>query len=184
MDSNQHSHVVVVYPSYEVAISVFDQLIMAGFSPAKVLIVGKEFIQHCCHGEALHPHQPVRQASKQVFVSSGSALNVGWRIGSILGGTIGILLGHSISSLPGVNGIMLLSKIIFALASGFFCSVSGGIIGTLIVWQMSQKQASREWNDRLTQGDYLLVIKGSKDEITRAKRFLTTSFKEKVSPEY
>lgn len=116
-------------------------------------------------------------------MSSGNALNIGWRIGSISGGTIGILLGHSLASLPGVDGILLLSKIIFALASGFFCSVSGGIIGILIAWQMSQKQA-REWHDRLTQGDYLLVMNGSKDEITRAKCFLTTSLKEKVSPEY
>lgn len=134
-------------------------------------------------GEAVQTDRPATQASTQVFVSSGNALNIGWRIGSISGGTIGILLGHSLASLPGVDGILLLSKIIFALASGFFCSVSGGIIGILIAWQMSQKQA-REWHDRLTQGDYLLVMNGSKDEITRAKCFLTTSLKEKVSPEY
>ncbi|MGI0495560.1 hypothetical protein ACN4EG_27605 [Alkalinema pantanalense CENA528] len=78
---------------------------------------------------------------------------------------------------------MLLSKIIFALASGFVCSVSGGVIGILIISQINQKQV-REWNQRLTQGDYLLVIHGSTDEVARAKRFLIASLQEKVSSEY
>jgi hypothetical protein len=178
MDFNQPSHVIVVYPNYEVAILALGRLIMAGFSPANISIVGKAFIQPC-YGEAIQPHQPARQASTKAFVSSGNALNVGWRIGSISGGTIRLLLGHSIASLPGVNGILLLSKVVFAFASGFFCSVSGGIIGIWIAWQISQKQA-RAWNDHLTQGNYLLAINSSKDEITRAKCFLITSLKEKV----
>lgn len=183
MDFDQHSHIVVVYPSYEIAISAFDRLIMAGFSPANVSIVDKEFIQRHCHGEAAQTDRSVRQVSTKFFGSSGNVLNLGWRIGSLSGGAIGLLLGHSISSLPGVNGIMLLSKMIFAFASGLFCCVSGGIIGTFVAWKISQRQA-RKWNHRLTQGDYLLVVNGSKDEITHAKRFLTPSLKEKVSPEY
>lgn len=183
MDFDQQSYVIATYPSYETAILTFDRLILTGFSPANISIVSKGLTQRLYCGDPIQIAQTTKQSSAKVFASGDTLWKVGWRIGSILGGAIGILLGHSVSSLPGVDGIMLLSKIIFALASGFVCCVSGGIVGTSIIWQISQGQI-REWNQCLTQGDYLLVMFGSTDEIARAKRFLIASLQEKVASEY
>lgn len=75
---------------------------------------------------------------------------------------------------------MLVSKIVFTLSSGFFYTVSGGIIGALIGLEVVEKQV-REYDRQVARGNYLVVVNGTKDEVGRAKRLLNNSLQRKVT---
>lgn len=173
MNFSQDRQAILIFPSYETAVLSFDQLLISGFSPTKVSIVGTGLV--CIHkiSDNSQLEAQTNQPPTRVFIRSGNGFTVGWFIGNVLGGVTGILLGLSVSGLPGVDGVMLLSKIIFTLSSGFFCTVSGGILGAFIDFRVNQEQ-SKEYSRRLAQGDYLIVVKGKTDEINRAKQLLSS----------
>jgi outer membrane lipoprotein SlyB len=57
------------------------------------------------------------------------------------------------------------------LAGGFYGAGAGGIIGAVIGNGVSHEQA-KAYSDRLSNGDYLVMIDGTDEEIHRAESIL------------
>jgi outer membrane lipoprotein SlyB len=97
----------------------------------------------------------------QVAVKAGA-------VGSVVGG---VVAGLTTLAFPAFSGAVVL----VGIATGaFYGAVSGGVLGGEEGLEISATQAQL-YDDRLAQGNYLLIVKGSDDEIDRAELILKTA---------
>jgi hypothetical protein len=94
--------------------------------------------------------------------------------GALLGGIGGLLAGLGTLAIPGLGPIAVAgaqAALAGTFAGGFYGAGAGGIIGAVIGNGVSQEQA-KVYSDRLSQGDYLVMIDGTDDQIQRAESVL------------
>jgi len=168
---NQKRDVIGVYSSGDNAAIAFDHLILAGFSLNKVILVGQDSTQrpHSHIGEITGIQRPQPHIGEITGTATG--LKKGLFFGNILGGTTGLLLGLGILALPGVGQIALMNAIAFTLLSGGVCTAAGGIIGVLIGLGLTSTQVTM-YAQRVSLGQFLLILEGTKEEIFRAQQLL------------
>jgi len=171
---DQNCRAIFVFPNHEAAILAFDQLILAGFSNAKVLIVGGEMMACDWMGHRDSTVEHTACVPARVVIGTGGAFRMGWRVGSMLGGIIGFLLGLSVTTVPGVTGIALASKFIYIFSSGLFCTISGGVLGAGIGLKFAQNEIE-QYVERVSRGEYLLVVSDTATTIRRIKQFMKDS---------
>ena len=93
----------------------------------------------------------------------GALFSGAW--GSVGGG---VIAGLSSLALPGVGGAVLL---VGMAVGAFYGAVSGGLIGSAVGVGISDEKA-KHYSDRLMNGYYLVVIKGTDNEISQAELIL------------
>ncbi|MCT7984246.1 hypothetical protein NG796_13165 [Laspinema sp. A4] len=96
--------------------------------------------------------------------------------GGSLGMVLGLLVTLSILALSGIGPILLAGVEVATVgtvmvAGGAIGAATGGIVGRLMAYGMSNDRAHRYW-ERVIQGDYLLILTGSDREIALASRIL------------
>lgn len=95
--------------------------------------------------------------------------------GGVLGGVTGLLVGLGALAIPGIGPIMLAgveaTALATALAGGAIGAAAGGLVGGLVGLGIPEERA-KVYNDRVTQGDYLVIVDGTEAEITRAHQIL------------
>ena len=96
--------------------------------------------------------------------------------GGILGGATGLLVGLGALAIPGVGPVILAGEIATALATTLAGSAigaaAGGLLGALLGLGIPEEQA-RVYNERVSKGDYLVIVDGDQNEIARAEAILT-----------
>lgn len=108
---------------------------------------------------------------KQTFKGLRTGILAG---GALLGSIGGLVAGLGMLAIPGLDSVNLAgSQAILAgvFAGGFYGAAAGGIIGGVIGNGVSREQA-KAYSDRLSQGDYLVMIDGTDDEIHSAESIL------------
>lgn len=95
--------------------------------------------------------------------------------GGALGGLTGLLVGLGTLAIPGIGPIMLAGAAATALATTVAGSAigaaAGSVLGALVGLGIPEERA-RTYADRVSRGDYLLVIDGSSEEIRAAEMIL------------
>lgn len=117
--------------------------------------------------------------SGDVQQSSGNKADEGATTGAItggaLGGLTGLLVGLGTLAIPGVGPILLAgaaaTTIATTLAGGAIGAVAGSLIGGLVGLGIPEERA-RVYNDRVSQGGYLVIVEGTDEEISRAEAIL------------
>jgi hypothetical protein len=106
---------------------------------------------------------------------SDEGAKIGAASGGALGGLTGLLVGLGALAIPGVGPIMLAGATATALATtlagGAIGAVTGGLLGALIGLGIPEDRA-RVYNDRVSRGDYLVMVEGTDAEIARAEAIL------------
>ncbi len=96
--------------------------------------------------------------------------------GGVLGGATGLLVGLGALAIPGVGPVLLAGEIATALATtlagGAIGAAAGSLIGALVGLGIPEEQA-RVYNERVSRGEYLVLVDGNEDELTRAEAILT-----------
>jgi uncharacterized membrane protein len=92
--------------------------------------------------------------------------------GAVTGGVIGLVGGLSLLAIPGVGaaaevGIVLANT----LLGGAIGAAGGALVGALIGWGVPEDRA-KYYDERVSQGDYLIVVEGTAEEILRAEAIL------------
>lgn len=163
----EHKNAVGMFPTRQHTESALSQLKATGFPMKNVSVV----VEHLNLGDAtLGKFTPIVQTENQfarhrtIEGIEHGALDAGvW--GSIGGG---LIAGLTTLALPEVGGVILL----VGMATGaFYGAVSGGLLGGAIGVGISDQQA-KYYDDHLTQGSYLVVIKGTDQEINQAESVL------------
>jgi uncharacterized membrane protein len=92
--------------------------------------------------------------------------------GITIGGFAGLLVGLGALAIPGVGPVMLAGAAATAIAS----AISGGVIGAAagsltggLVGLGIPEDRAKLYDDRIAQGDYLVIVEGSEADINLAK---------------
>jgi len=138
----------------------------AGFSMDRVSIVAKDAERgDQIAGADMHDHTKADEGA-----ATGAAT------GGALGALTGLLIGLGAIAIPGIGPVMLAGATATALATtlsgGAIGAVAGGLIGALIGLGIPEERA-RVYSDRVSQGDYLVMVEGSDADISRAEGILS-----------
>ncbi|GAB4376293.1 MAG: hypothetical protein Kow00121_23190 [Elainellaceae cyanobacterium] len=100
---------------------------------------------------------------------------VGAATGGALGGLTGLLVGLGTLAIPGVGPILLAgataTTIATTLAGGAIGAVTGGLLGALVGLGIPEERA-KVYHDRISRGDYLIIVDGTDEQIAFAERIL------------
>lgn len=114
--------------------------------------------------------------SKEEFVQDKTieGLKRGTLTAGAIGGVAGTLMGLGAMALPGIGPIAVLginSALVGMAAGGFYGTAAGTIMGAALGDHISQNEVE-QYDDRLAQGDYIILIEGSEEEIQTAANIL------------
>lgn len=117
--------------------------------------------------------EEARERADDTKADEGAA--TGAIAGGTLGGLTGLLVGLGTLAIPGIGPIMLAGATATALATtiagGAIGAVAGGLLGGLIGLGIPEDRA-RAYHDRVSRGDYLIIVDGTDEEIHRAEAIL------------
>lgn len=95
--------------------------------------------------------------------------------GGALGGLTGLLVGLGILAIPGIGPVMLAgataTTIATTLSGTAIGAVTGGLLGALVGLGIPEERA-RVYNERVSRGEYLVIVDGSTREIAAAEAIL------------
>jgi hypothetical protein len=110
----------------------------------------------------------------------GNKADEGAKTGAVTGGAVGgltgLLVGLGTLAIPGIGPIMLAGAAATALATTVAGSAigaaAGSLLGALIGLGIPEERA-RNYADRVSRGDYLVIVDGTPEEIRRAQTILS-----------
>jgi hypothetical protein len=94
-----------------------------------------------------------------------------------VGGVSGMLMGLGALMLPGIGSVAVLgvqSALVGMATGGVYGTAAGTLMGAALGEDISHDRA-QQYSDRLAEGDYLMLVEGSKDEISSAETILSDS---------
>lgn len=101
---------------------------------------------------------------------------VGAVSGGAVGGLTGLLVGIGALAIPGIGPIMLAGAAATALATtaagGAIGAAAGGLLGGLVGLGVPEDRA-KNYNDRVSAGEYLVIVDGAEAEIAKAQTVLS-----------
>lgn len=166
MSLGQGKRAIGIFPNRQDTESALNELKNSDFPMHKVSVVARDVSKD---------DEMVSQESEFIREQTIKGLGNGALAGgAFLGGIGGLLAGLGALTIPGLGSVVLVgaqAALVGTLTGGFYGSVAGGIIGAIIGNGVSQEQA-KAYSDRLSKGDYLVMIDGTDDEIKRAESIL------------
>lgn len=164
----EHKRAVGAFPNYRDAEAALMQLKNSGFPMDQVSVVARDADRHDDIAGA--------DVSDNVGNKADDGAVKGALTGGTLGGLTGLLVGLGALAIPGIGPVMLAgataTTIATTLTGGAIGAVSGGLIGALIGLGIPEERA-KVYNDRVSRGDYLVIVEGSEQEIHRAEGILS-----------
>lgn len=163
--------------SYRRAVGVFsqrrdadyalDELRDSGFPMQNVSVVAKDSKHHDQVGGV--------NVNDKVGNEADTGAAVGAVTGTAAGMLGGLLAGVGALAIPGFGPVIAAgtigTTIATTLAGGAVGAAAGGLIGALAGLGIPEERA-RVYSDRLSRGDYLIIVDGRADEIARAEMIL------------
>ncbi len=164
----QHKRAVGVFSKYPDAEAALNELKNSGFPMNQVSVVARDADRHDDIGGA------------DVTDSVGNEADLGAKKGALAGGTLGgltgLLVGLGALAIPGIGPVMLAGATATAIATTLsgtaIGAAAGGLIGALIGLGIPEDRA-RVYHERVSRGDYLVMVEGTEAEIRHAEAILS-----------
>lgn len=163
----QNRRATGTFSSHREAESALGELRNSGFNMDQISIIGNNVNDNsnmagAQTGENLNDlDNKAEEGAKKGAVSGGAA-----------GGLTGLLVGLGLVAIPGVGPVMLAGAVATALATtltgGAIGAAAGGLVGGLVGLGIPKDRA-KVYSDRVDQGDYLVMVDGSEQEIRQAE---------------
>jgi hypothetical protein len=177
MALGHHKRAVGTFSTYQEAEAALRELKDSGFSMDRVSLVGRDAERHdsVATGNAGDRiAEGTKHAAHDTEADEGA--KKGAVAGGALGGLTGLLVGLGVAAIPGIGPIMLggaaATALATTLAGGAIGAAAGGLVGGLVGLGIPEDRA-RVYNDRVSRGEYLVMVEGSEDEIHRAESILS-----------
>lgn len=171
-----YKRAVGVFPRYRDVEAALTQLREAGFVMEHVSVIVKDADSNdkiagvSTSKDARGTNKDARGNKADEGAKTGAAT------GGVLGGIGGLLVGLGALAIPGIGPIMttgaLGTALATTLAGGAIGAAAGGLVGALIGLGIPEERA-KVYNERVIQGDYLVMVEGTESEIRRAETILS-----------
>ena len=157
-------HAVGIFSNRQDAGYALTELRDAGFNMDRVSVIVKNADRDDQIGGA-----DVRDRKSEQIEEGTKA---GATTGAVTGSIIGLVGSLSVLAIPGVGvatevGVLLGN----ALLGGVIGAASGALAGALIGWGVPEDRA-KYYDERVSQGDYLVIVQGTAEELLRAEGVL------------
>jgi outer membrane lipoprotein SlyB len=161
----KHKNALGMFPDRQQAEFALNQLKAIGFPIDNVSVI----VEQPNSEDAVLDDLTQTTVQSEEYFSTHRAIDR-FEHGALFSGALGTVGGGVIAagltSLTGGTGLLV------GMAAGaFYGAVSGGLIGSAIGAGLSDEKA-KHYYDRLMKGEYLVVIKGTDDEISQAESVL------------
>lgn len=162
MPSYPRKHAAGLFPNREITEQAIKALKETGFpiNRISVLIQDSDGQQQVSIGD-----------SKEKTFSRSDNATTGAVEGAMTGGLLTLAGGVAALLIPGIGLALAAESVLTVLLATATAATTGGLLGALQGWSMSEKQA-QFYYDRMTQGNYLVAIEGTETEIRQAEQVL------------
>jgi hypothetical protein len=166
---------VGTFSNYRDAEDALRELHSSGFSMDQVSIVGRDVDQH--GGMTGTPGAGFTEGAKQTAADTqvDEGAGRGAAAGGVLGGLTGLLIGLGALAIPGIGPVVVGGAAATALATtltgGAIGAAAGGLVGGLVGLGIPEDRA-RIYSDRVSRGEYLVMVEGSEADIRQAESIL------------
>ncbi|MCC5654928.1 hypothetical protein LC609_35245 [Nostoc sp. XA013] len=86
-------------------------------------------------------------------------------------GVLALVAGLGVLLIPGFGPALAVESVLVTLLGSGASAAAGGLIGALRGWFLPE-EAAQLYNDRVFQGNYLVTIEGTEEDIRRAEPVL------------
>ena len=179
MALGHHKRAVGTFSRYQDAETAVRELKDSGFPMDRVSVVGRDSDRAADIADAGNlGDNNLGDKSRQVAhdTQADEGAKKGAATGGALGGLTGLLVGLGALAIPGIGPVMLSGALATALATaitgGAIGAAAGGLVGALVGLGIPEDRA-KVYNDRVSRGDYLVIVDGSEDEVRRAETILS-----------
>lgn len=167
MALGNHKRAVGVFSNRRDAEHALTELRDAGFNMAKISIITKD-------GDR-NDKIAGMETQKRVGNKADEGAASGAVTGTVLGGITGLLVGLGTLAIPGVGPILLAGEVASTLATAAagagIGAAAGGLLGGLAGLGVPEERA-KIYSERVSSGDYLVIVDGSEEEMYRAETIL------------
>lgn len=167
MALGQQRRAVGAFSNYRDVETALRELQSVGFPMQKVSVIGP----NAGEVDGVADVEVTKPASER----AGGGAKAGATAGAVTGGLIGLIGGLSALTIPGIGPVVaggaLASILGDALVGGAIGAAAGGIVGALVGLGVPENRA-RGYSDRLSRGQYLVIVEGTDEELNRAESIL------------
>jgi hypothetical protein len=146
-----------VFDNHDLAVEAVQKLKDANYPVSHITIMGKVLNEVIDDEMHIMPKSPLSAAS----------LGTGMVIGTV----VGLLTGAGLFHIPGLGFLYGAGAVVGAIAGFDFGLIGGGVASVLTTVGLKDSNAAK-YHDALAQGKFLLVARGSKNDIDRARTLL------------
>ncbi|MCU0537381.1 MAG: general stress protein, partial [Hydrococcus sp. Prado102] len=156
-----------VFPTRREAEAALHELKNSGFSMEQVSVIARDADKQADIANV--------EVEGSVDNKADEGAKTGAVTGGVLGGVTGLLVGLGALAIPGIGPIMLAgaeaTALATTLAGGAIGAAAGGLVGALIGLGIPEERAN-VYNDRVSRGDFLVIVYATEAEIARAQTIL------------
>ena len=163
MVSRRYKRAIGTFPNRQQAETALNQLRDSGFSMDSVSILAKDT------GES--DQIAGTDVTDRGETEAQEGAGIGATTGTVLGGLGGLLVGLEALIIPGIGPFIAGGAIATTLAGAGLGAAAGGIVGALTGLGIPEEEA-KAYSERVSRGDYLVILDGPEDKINRAAALL------------
>lgn len=162
MTSNQYKHAAGIFSSREITEQAMKELKESGFAMSRSSVLVKDSDQ---------AEQMSTTELKEKTLNRSERMTIGATEGAATGGLLMLAGGVAALLIPGIGLALAAESVLTVLLSSSAVAVSGGLLGALRGWFMSDSEAAHYY-DRVDQGGYFVAIEGTDAELRQAEQIL------------
>lgn len=163
MVSQRYKRAIGTFPNRQQAEAALHELRNSGFVMDGVSILAKD----TGAGDQIAGTEVTDRGETEAQEGAG----IGATTGTVLGGFGGLLVGLEALIIPGVGPFLAGGAIASTLAGAGLGAAAGGIVGALTGLGIPEEEA-RAYSERVSRGEYLVILDGPEAEINRAAALL------------
>ncbi|MBD3884030.1 hypothetical protein IFO70_19955 [Phormidium tenue FACHB-886] len=111
------------------------------------------------------------QSAQQPPMTRAEGAKTGAITGSIGVGSLALIVGLTSLLIPGIGQALAVESLLATFLGSGIAATAGGLYGALRGWLVPKEQA-KNYNDRFSQGDYLIIMETVENEILLAEPVL------------
>ncbi|MBW4650474.1 MAG: hypothetical protein KME06_17565 [Kastovskya adunca ATA6-11-RM4] len=164
MTTDQMRRAVGIFSHRQDAEQALQELRDAGFNMDRVSVIAR------------NPDSPQQMSGADVGKSPGEqaqgGAGAGAVAGGVTGGVIGLVGSIGVLAIPGIGPAAAIGTVLAdTLIGGGIGAVGGGLVGALVGWGIPEDRA-KYYDERVSQGEYLIVVEGAAADIRLAEAML------------